>query len=548
MNYLKQHGTRSTPQRERIPGRADQVKNSAGGYGFEIDRWARLARFLVLGSEGGTYYASERKLTTENVACIHECLDEDAERFVKTIVSFSEGGRAPKNDPALFALACAISHTNPVARRAAEAALPRVARIGTHLYHFVAYAETMRGWGPLMRRAVANWYLQKPGDKLAYDVVKYRQRDDWSHRDLLRLAHPKTQVEPHRGIFQWVTHGLDETIEGIAAPANMIEGFEIARRVNTVECSIEMIRTYKLPREAIPTEHLRAPGVWMALLETGMPAGAMLRNLAVMTKNGTLDSQVARSVVEEKLGSAEALQRARIHPLAVLIALTTYLTGKNRGGRRGARTWNEISRATDGLDYGPKSWVIDLLDEAFYLAFASVEPTNKRTLIGLDVSSSMTQGSVAGSNLTPHAAAAAMCMIAVATEPECEVFGFATTPTQLPFSKRMRLSEAMAMTSRIAFGGTDCALPFKVARTDAAGSPDSFIVYTDNETWQGSPHPSQALAAYREASGKPARSAVVGMTATNFTIADPRDPGMMDFVGFDAAAPQIMNDFFRGAI
>jgi 60 kDa SS-A/Ro ribonucleoprotein len=39
---------------------------------------------------------------------------------------------------------------------------------------------------------------------------------------------------------------------------------------------------------------------------------------------------------------------------------------------------------------------------------------------------------------------------------------------------------------------------------------------------------------------------VVGMTATEFTIADPSDAGMLDVVGFDAAAPAVMADFSRG--
>jgi 60 kDa SS-A/Ro ribonucleoprotein len=39
---------------------------------------------------------------------------------------------------------------------------------------------------------------------------------------------------------------------------------------------------------------------------------------------------------------------------------------------------------------------------------------------------------------------------------------------------------------------------------------------------------------------------VVGMTANQFTIADPSDPGMLDVVGFDIAAPQVMTDFSAG--
>jgi 60 kDa SS-A/Ro ribonucleoprotein len=96
-------------------------------------------------------------------------------------------------------------------------------------------------------------------------------------------------------------------------------------------------------------------------------------------------------------------------------------------------------------------------------------------------------------------------------------------------------------------GGTDCALPMIWAH-DQRIDVDAFVVYTDNETWAGSVHPAQALRAYREARGIPAKLIVVGMTSTGFTIADPRDPGMLDVVGFDTATPQLIAEFARGTL
>ena len=50
----------NVPQSEALSG---QVKNSAGGFSFPVDDWTRLERFLVLGSEGNTYYATAAVLT-----------------------------------------------------------------------------------------------------------------------------------------------------------------------------------------------------------------------------------------------------------------------------------------------------------------------------------------------------------------------------------------------------------------------------------------------------------------------------------------------------
>ena len=121
------------------------------------------------------------------------CIEADGFRVVERIVEISTSGRAPKNDPALFALALAAAVGDDVTRRAALDALPQVARIGTHLFHFLDFVEGFRGWGRGLRRGIGNWYNVMPTGRLAYQAVKYQQRDGWSHRDALRLAHRSLQ-------------------------------------------------------------------------------------------------------------------------------------------------------------------------------------------------------------------------------------------------------------------------------------------------------------------------------------------------------------------
>lgn len=47
---------------QSLPLDTTQVPNSAGGYVWPVSDMRRLRRFLCLGSEGGTYYAQEKKL------------------------------------------------------------------------------------------------------------------------------------------------------------------------------------------------------------------------------------------------------------------------------------------------------------------------------------------------------------------------------------------------------------------------------------------------------------------------------------------------------
>src|SRR5438270_1011442 len=132
-----------------------QVRNEAGGFVYSPDAWTLLHRFLILGSEGGSYYAGELALTRENAKNVEELIKRDGLRVVNAIVEVSDGGRAPKNDPALFALAMSASFGDVQTRAAALEALPAVARIGTHLFTFAEFLEGMRGWGRGVRAAVS---------------------------------------------------------------------------------------------------------------------------------------------------------------------------------------------------------------------------------------------------------------------------------------------------------------------------------------------------------------------------------------------------------
>src|SRR6201982_3366222 len=85
MSYLQRQSRLRTPQSAPIPG-STQVANSAGGFSWAVDCWARLRRFLILGSEGGSYYASEWKLTRENAQAVEQCVREDGLRTVAEIV------------------------------------------------------------------------------------------------------------------------------------------------------------------------------------------------------------------------------------------------------------------------------------------------------------------------------------------------------------------------------------------------------------------------------------------------------------------------------
>jgi len=210
VDYRSIFNTRVMPQNQPILD-AGQSRNNAGGFAWQVDDWTQLERFLILGSEGGTFYVGEQKLTVDNAQAVVRCIQADGLRVVAQVVDVSRGGKAAKNDPALFVLALVADLGDLDAHRAAMAALPGVARTGPpHIPESGRCGGRAElGASPAQRR---HRLVQRhgAGSSGAYQAVKYQQRDGWSHWDALRLVKPVPASTQHNAIFGWIAKGWSE--------------------------------------------------------------------------------------------------------------------------------------------------------------------------------------------------------------------------------------------------------------------------------------------------------------------------------------------------
>ena len=514
-----------------------QVENNAGGFVFKLDNWARLERFLILGSDAPTYYCSEKKLTVDNALSLQKCLKENPEKTVDIITTVSTQGRAVKNDAAIFALALACADEK--AKKYGFEAIPKVCRTGTHLFQFVEEVKALRGWGTGLKKAIGKWYTNRSVDSLAYQLIKYQQRKGMSHRDVFRLTHVAFPEKYQPLIRQVVTKDLNERIvkrstqdEPIVYPSVgelplIVQGWlKLQVEKDPVKAALYIL-DYKLPWEAVPTPMLNCPEIWEALLEDMLPE-AMLRNLNKMTAIGLLTPfSAAEKKVKETFYNVELLKKVKLHPIKVLVGMRQYNKGR---GDKGSLAW------------APLQSIVETLDDIFYKCFQNITPSNERYLLNLDVSGSMTLGTCAGMPITPREASAAMAMVTARTEANYHINGFSHELIPLKIHNKMAINDVVNYIDTIDMGGTDCALPMLWALKNKV-PVDKFIVYTDNETWYGKVHPYKALQKYRDGMGIASKLIVVGMTSTKFTIADPSDNKMLDVVGFDTAAPAVISEF-----
>lgn len=521
-NYVKNQTNKNiVPVNTKLPGMS---QNDGGGYTYTITKWQFLDRFLIIGASEGTYYVSADKNQTRNVNNVLECIKEDGVRVVNRLTEVSEKNLSQKNDHAIYTLALCFTHGNEETKRASEEVLNRVVRTGTHILMFTAFIKSMRGFGKLVSRAINNWYLKKDEMSLAFQLSKYQNRDGWSHKDVFRLTHPKFGKTTNKNkIVGWaIGKGLDSRSENDGI--KLLQTIDKCRGMTSKEI-IPYIEKFNLQREHLDTNLLNDLNIQRVMLKN-LGGTALLRNLGNMSKSGLL-TNINEEVkyICNKFEDAAYIKKNKLHPLQILVAQKTYQSGH---GLLGNSSWPV------------NNYIVNSLESGFFKSFDSVEPTNKNYFFGLDISGSMTSR-FNGSYLSCHEICAVMALTFAKAEPWVFVGGFGTMFHSLQITRRDDLKSAMKKTQGN-FGSTNPGSAIQYAITNKM-DVDTFVFITDNDVNTGN-HPSKLLAEYRNKMKKPnAKMIVFGLTSSNFSIADPKDPLMLDCAGFSPDMTSLIQNF-----
>lgn len=508
-------------QQQPIFGRTDMVKNAAGGYSFEITPQERLERFLLIGSEGGTFYVGEQKLTEENASSIVEYIRSNGLKVVETVTSFLVNNRAPKADAGLFVLALASTYGNEETKKAAYNAISLTCKTSTHLFTFLANIQNLRKWSRGLRSGVAKFYTSRTVAQVAYQMVKYRERAGFSHKDALRLSHPQTSDAALNGLFGYAVGKKTATEIG-----GLVGAFERAKDPETDDQLISLIKEYELTWEMIPNEKLNNQKVLSALL-TKMPLTALIRNLNRFSYNGMTDSNndTVKTIVG-KLTNEEAVKKSGIHPLNVINSLFAYKSGH---GIKGNKSWEANQN------------IVDALSETYELALKALTPTGKNILVAVDISGSM-RHAVNGMSLDASQIAGVLALTVIKNEKNADLVCFDTGIVKPTFGRRNSVDEVLKNIPH--GGGTDCAQAFVHALATKT-KYDAIVILTDNETWAGNRHGLELLNQYRKEINKDVKVVELAMVSNPTTNLPVDEKNVLRVVGFDATVTEVISTFLE---
>lgn len=488
------------------------IKNTTEiGLVHKITPLARVRRFLILGSDSNTYYMNADELTKQNLINILAAIKEDTKGCCQLLIELVKSDNIPRMQTALLLTYLIARHGNGHRRMLLDIDFTeKLFRTPTQVFTFCKFVERIDGkWNRFLKKLVSRYYEKTFSE---YHLLKYKAREGFTHRDVLRLCHTKPS-EDRADLFKYAVKPEPETVELVPSSlqlARIVKAIH-TKRADPVQC---LQQVPGLSWEMLPTEVLNTPEV-LEQLVFKMPTMAFYRNLRRFINHGVA---AAKTRLE-----SEVKRRPDIHPVYILNA------------------WMALKK--DGVL--PREYD-QLLEMCFNQAIGFNLELNSDVRVGLylDISPSMDSGTVAGTALTPALASLAISLPLLKYS-NVKLNAFAGSSSIQRITKRGSFSDIQDTLKTLSslWSRTDCSLPMVRALQDMEPL-DAFIIITDNETNSGI-MPSEALRLYREGMRIQSKLIVIAMTSTGFSIADPNDPLSIDIPGFDLSLCSILNRLIK---
>lgn len=163
----------------------------------------RLDRFLAVGEEHGQVTLPSGPPSEATRARVRRA----AHTAGSTLLARVEAERAA---PAarMFTLAALMRSQDEGTREQARARLVEIVQDDARgLLTLARHLDELGGWGRATRRALARWYESLPLEALLFAARRTPEHAGWTHRDVLRLAHAKSEDPARNAAFAWLTKG-----------------------------------------------------------------------------------------------------------------------------------------------------------------------------------------------------------------------------------------------------------------------------------------------------------------------------------------------------
>ncbi|KAK0065670.1 60 kDa SS-A/Ro ribonucleoprotein [Biomphalaria pfeifferi] len=514
-----------------------------------------VSRFVYFRSEDGHFTVDPPMTFTDKTPSLGTFLSKErGSEVIKRLKLIFQTRRYITKDPLLFAIAHIIrnmpvteSHDEDKIRNEAYSLAQDVCESALDLFTFVHFNKETSppkkaGFGHGMRTFIANWYFSKPPLKLAHEVTRFKSGRGWTHRDLIRQCHMKTDKKSKASsvVLNYLTQKKYQLTDDLDCEDSEVgEVVQFLKDIKSLsspqpvdgDFARSLIEKHKLVDQQIPTFLRNLPQTFEGRLGN-MTMEEIFNSIPKMATLGMLEQcSIHTPLIIETIKNLDLVKRSKIHPVVIFLVMRRYESDRSK-------------------KYVKNYHLIRALQAAFTASLESLPSIGTKTLVAVHVEGKAAKQHVLGANyLSPILPCALMTNFLLQSEDNLQLVYFNQMVSEINLSRTVpmaRIVEAfVSFTRDPANTSYDLVEPIKWA-TQHKKPFDNILILCDKKMVSSQADLHNAIDTYRREVLLPnAKFLVVGLTDLT-SVTNKMDLNMCEVSGFNKKIPSLIYNFFLG--
>lgn len=333
--------------------------NKAGFPAHNVSLKEDYVQLVMTNTLGNTFYMDGNSLFSRTTELHEQMLTADPEFMAKTAI-YGRNKSFMRLQPII-----ALSYLSDLTdKKYFYKAFNEIIKTPNDLRDFITITSDRRGLGRSIKKAVSEFL----NDISEYHVVKYggdrkskRSKDgsitnNWSLKDIVRVAHPSPANSKSEAILKYITKGeINPSLTQIQA----VEILKVLKEDDPlyVKKVLYTINKGRLPHEVVTGIIKPNAEIWTAIMKE-MPIFALIRHLSALDKAKVFSIKENVDFVVSKLTNEEIISNSKILPFRFYTAYQNF-QGDNRISEALA-TALDISISSMGILPGKTAWFLDV--------------------------------------------------------------------------------------------------------------------------------------------------------------------------------------------
>lgn len=431
---------------------------------------------------------------------------------------------------------------------------------------FIKYYTQLRRQNKMpssVEKLVRKFYMKKTPLELAQSVAKFNGLHKWSHKDLIKLAHVKSDTPLKNVVINYILtrKPTDKETEEQQKILDIIKKSDELRSTQEPVNAIPILSELKLTIQQVSPSLRQNGEIWAASLENMsiqeiLPCLGKLYKLGLLKPNTTVTNYLTNLLTD-----SEKIKASGVHPVEVF----TFMKRLEKGGKpMDPKLLNHLKNEKKLSEEDIKkaktrteakcSHILSALLKCFNLACSNVPSTNKRYFVTIDVTEKAKNALCTGNKvLTLLEAAVVYTILLLRVEKDVVIatykddkINLISVEKKISFSDLLEKVKAQSSEYSLIFSPIEWA-------TSEKKHVDVFVNFIHNDHASSVPKEKKqskidSIIKYRTKVNLP-KTKLINFAVVNrsMPVFVDKPPSVLDILGFDVTACKVAECFSRGS-